>query len=105
MDKTWTFNLFFSIKLLAQANFMGYNARVRVLFKQPDETMDELGCFYIEYNKILPEFTWESENLDATQKEFLELRAQSEVEKAIFESKTAARISSTKSAKDFRPVR
>ena len=70
--------------------FMGYNARVKILYKYPDENMEELGSFFVEYSKILPQFNWESGDLNPTQKEFLELRAQSEVEKAIFESKTAA---------------
>ena len=68
---------------------MGYNARIKVLYKHHDAEMEELGIFYTEYKNILPEFTWESGDLNATQKEFLELRAQTEVEKAIFETKTA----------------
>ena len=87
----WTSNLFFSIKLFETPNFMGYNAKVRVLEKSEEgEEMAELGIFFVEYRKILPEFIWESGHLDATRKEFLELRAQSEVEKAILETKTAA---------------
>ena len=69
----WTSNLFFSIKLVITPNFMGYNAFVRVLDKQSDENMRELGSFFVEYSKILPEFIWESGDLNATQKEFLEL--------------------------------
>ncbi|MFC1586330.1 hypothetical protein ACFL5V_12350 [Fibrobacterota bacterium] len=80
MEKTD--NLYFAIKLYHSDNHLGYNAVVKVL-KISGEERDLQGVLYLSFDHRFPRFIWENTELTPHQREYLELKAQVEVEKHI----------------------
>ena len=77
-----TGSLYLAIKLYHSDNHLGYNAMVKVL-EEPNGEMRPCGILYISFDHRFPKFLWEKNHLTPGQREYLELRAQVEVEKNI----------------------
>jgi hypothetical protein len=77
-----TGSLYLAIKLYHSENHLGYNAMIKVL-QGPESLKDPCGILYISFDHRFPKFLWEKNKLTPGQREYLELRAQVEVEKNI----------------------
>jgi len=75
-------NLYLAIKLYHSDNHLGFNSMVKVL-KDPRGKREILGVLYLSFDHHFPRFIWERSKLSMRQREYLELKAQVEVERHI----------------------
>ncbi len=70
------------IKLFTSENHLGYNGKVEIYGDQ-SRFRDPQGIVYVSFDHKFPRFIWEKSSLTASTKEYLELKAQIEVEREI----------------------
>lgn len=67
------------VQLYHSENALGYNAKVQI-FKEVQSRRELAGVMYISFDHQFPKFLWETNNLTPGEREYIELRAQMEVE-------------------------
>jgi hypothetical protein len=76
-------DMLLGIRLYPSENHLGHNAVIRILKEKEKGERELFGLLYLSYDCGYPKFLWMNNGLTASQREYIELKAQIEVEREI----------------------